>query len=91
MRTMQERTLIMAKENGAGGDPNAWVGTRDIKPSPIPCGFCRTDEHKICVHEIAWFSNLWVCSCECNNHWKPKNVIVTKKPKAVQTKEEVTA
>ena len=66
-------------------NPAGWHGTRTVSWA-TPCGYCSfpsqtTWEDKKpheCIHEIAWFEKLWICSCECNSEWKPYAVVVEK-------------
>ena len=60
--------------------PDEWYGTRNVTREN-KCGFCRDTFHENCYHEIAWFEKLWVCACECNASWVPKNVTVLRKTK----------
>lgn len=65
-------------------DPTGWSGTRTVAWMHDSCGFCTTPSlvtieaeaaHE-CIHEVAWFDKLWLCSCECNADWKPVAVVV---------------
>lgn len=66
-----------------GDNPASWYGTRTVSWS-MPCGYCsypsqatwETEQPHKCVHEIAWFDKLSICSCECNADWKPVAVVV---------------
>ena len=58
-----------------------WTGIREVIPLEGSCGFCRTDTHDSCPHEIAWYDKLWICGCDCNKGWKPVNIVVSKKTK----------
>ena len=60
--------------------PDEWYGTRNVTREN-KCGFCRDTFHENCAHEIPWFEKLWVCACECNASWVPKNVTVLRKSK----------
>jgi hypothetical protein len=65
-------------------DPRDWWGTREVKTSSQPCGWCHDADsfdwakhlHQKCVHEIAYFHNLWICPCPCNADWVPVQVEV---------------
>jgi len=71
-------------------DPDEWTGTRTVLPYK-QCGFCSTDDHHLCPHEIPWFDKLWICGCDCNKSWKPKDVVVKESIKSKMEKANVKA
>jgi C4-type Zn-finger protein len=77
----------MARETN---DPDEWTGTRTVIPT-VACGFCSTKDHNLCPHEIPWFDKLWICGCDCNKSWKPKDVVVKESNKSKWNKPIVKA
>lgn len=55
-------------------DPASYKGPREIIITKNKCGFCATEDHNKCAHEIPWFEKLWVCPCDCNKNWVPVDV-----------------
>lgn len=78
-------------------DPASYKGPREIIHMKGKCGFCSTEDHDKCAHEIPWFEKLWICSCDCNKNWVPVDVGdasmapggKTKKRKTKETEDEV--
>jgi len=68
-----------------GDNPSSWYGTRTVSYTAA-CGYCsypsqatlENEKPHECIHEIAWFDKLTICSCECNADWKPVAVVVEK-------------
>lgn len=55
-------------------DPASYKGPREIIVTKNKCGFCATEDHDKCAHEIPWFEKLWICPCDCNKNWVPVDV-----------------
>lgn len=72
-------------------DPESYKGPREIIITKNKCGFCATEDHHKCSHEIPWFEKLWICPCECNKNWVPVDVgdaSMGPKPKTKKEKKE---
>lgn len=55
--------------------PQDYRGPRTvIRSKGTICGWCLTQNHEDCKHELAYYDKLWVCSCTCNDSWVPQDV-----------------
>lgn len=68
----------MATARRSADDPSAWTGTRTPIQMQGKCGWCSTSNCDECIHELAWFEKLWICGCQCNAKWEPKNLTANK-------------
>jgi C4-type Zn-finger protein len=54
--------------------PQDYKGPREAIIMKHACGFCNAGDHHMCMHELPYYEKLWICSCECNKGWKPKDL-----------------
>ena len=68
--------------------PQDYKGPRTPIQLEKPCGFCNAGDHNMCVHELPYYEKLWICGCECNKGWKPKDLgSITQEKKRRKTDE----
>jgi hypothetical protein len=62
-------------------NPQDYKGPRTpIRGKGTLCGWCNSDDHKNCKHELAYYEKLWICSCSCNDNWVPQDLGGTIEP-----------
>lgn len=64
----------MASKSKAN-NPQDYTGPRQvIKTKNTVCGWCNSNSHESCKHELAYYDKLWICSCDCNKDWVPQDL-----------------
>ena len=56
-------------------NPEDYKGPRTvIRSKGTTCGWCMSEQHESCKHELAYYDKLWICNCKCNDNWIPQDV-----------------
>ena len=64
----------MASKSKAN-NPQDYTGPRQvIKTKNTLCGWCNSNSHESCRHELPYYDKLWICSCDCNKDWVPQDL-----------------
>jgi hypothetical protein len=69
--------------------PQDYKGPREAIMMKHPCGFCNAGDHPLCRHELPYYEKLWICTCDCNKGWKPKDLGSTTTEKKRRKTDEV--